>query len=68
MVDALASEYGWEPDRILDLPCDVTTQLTHAILHRKGVKVWRANSPQVESAPNLQSRLDSIFGKIDTVS
>jgi len=68
MVDALASEYGWEPDRILDLPCDVSAQLIHAILHRKGVKVWRANTPQVESTLSLQSRLDSIFGKIDTTN
>ena len=66
MVDALASEYGWTPDQIIDLPADVSAQLVHAFLHRKGVKVTRANAVRDESAPSLQNRLDSIFGQIDT--
>jgi hypothetical protein len=61
MVDSLASEYGWTPDQIIDLPSDVAAQLIHAILYRKGVKVWKGNPTRDESAPSLSERLNDIF-------
>ena len=60
MVDALASEYGWHPDYVLDLPCDVSAQLVHAILYRKGVKTHR-RAVREEAHEPLEDRLKSIF-------
>ena len=42
----IASEYGWSMDTILNLPCDITPQLMHAILWRKGIDTTlEANRP-----------------------
>lgn len=65
MIDALASEYGWSTEYIMGLPCDVSAMLVHAILYRKGIKTLRRSHERDESAGDLQSRLDGIFGKID---
>ena len=66
MTDALANEYGWSMEYILGLPVDVTAQLIHALLHRKGVKTHRRVLVRDESAGDLASRLDSIFRQVDT--
>jgi hypothetical protein len=65
MVDALASEYGWQPDLSLDLPVDVVAQLCHAILHRKGVRVFRSISEASTDEQPLAARLEGIWGKVD---
>jgi len=65
MVDALASEYGWSAEYIMDLPADVNSQLLHALLARKGCKPRYANLELDETAETLSGRLESIWGKID---
>ena len=66
MVDALASEYGWSIEYIMGVPCDVTAQLFHALLHRKGVVTRRANPLINQNEGSLHERLQGIFGQIDT--
>ncbi len=65
MVDSLAAEYGWNIEYILNLSEDVTTQLYHAILHRKGVTVWRNRMQTENRSESLSDRCRSIFGQID---
>jgi len=41
LIDLFASEYGWTAEEIDKLPIDETARLLHAILYRKGAKVYR---------------------------
>lgn len=61
LVDLLASEYGWQPEAILDMPIDQTPQLIHAILCRKGVKVFRTVADVDRTQQSLCDRIKSIF-------
>lgn len=61
LVDLLASEYGWKPDAILNMPIDQTPQLIHAILARKGVKVYRTTPDVERTQKSLSDRIKSIF-------
>lgn len=65
LVDLLASEYGWEPDAILNMPIDQTPQLIHAILARKGVKVYRTTPDVERTRQSLCDRIKSIFDSIE---
>ena len=65
LVDLLASEYGWEPDAILNMPIDQTPQLIHAILARKGVKVYRTTPDVERTQQSLSDRIKSIFDSIE---
>jgi len=62
----MAGEYGWKPEQILAMPIDQPPQLIHAMLHRKGIEVYRTNPEKDENAPNLSERLKAIFQPIDT--
>lgn len=64
-MDALASEYAWPIEYIMELPTDVTAQLIHAILHRKGVRTRLTTVSVDEQAEPLAGRLSAIWGKID---
>ena len=48
-----ASEYGWSIDQIDDIRIDVETELAHAILYRKGAKVYLTNLPKDRPEINL---------------
>jgi hypothetical protein len=61
MVDCLASEYGWSIDYAMGVPCDVSAQLLHAILYRKGVVVFRNQDGTGEPTGSLANKLESIF-------
>jgi hypothetical protein len=61
LVDLFASEYGWSADETMNKPLDQIPQLIHAILHRRGVRVFR-KTPQVDqSAPRLADRVKHVF-------
>ena len=48
-----ASEYGWGIEQIDDLRIDEETELAHAILYRKGAKVYFTNLPKERPEINL---------------
>ena len=61
MIDLLASEYGWTRETIMELPIDQTPQLVHAILVRKGVRVFRKSYEVDSSLPTLSERMRAIL-------
>ena len=65
MVDTLASEYGYKIEYIMDLPCDVVSQLIHAVLHRGGVRTFRKQFEKDNEAGTLSERLDAIWNQVD---
>ena len=65
MIDLIAGEYGWTADEILAMPIDQPPQLIHAMLHRRGVKVFKRSFEKDKEAPSLADRMKSIL-HIDT--
>jgi hypothetical protein len=65
MIDVLASEYGWSQSDIMDMPIDQPPQLIHAILSRRGVRVFRKTYQTESDAPSLSERMRTI---LDTVT
>ena len=68
MVDLLASEYHWTQEQIMETPVDQIAQLTHAIMHRKGVRAFFRHADKDESTPSLAERVRGIFAQVDTES
>lgn len=66
MIDMLASEYGWSIETISNIPIDQTTQLIHALLHRRGVKVFRKHYEVEASIESLADRIAKIMNFVDT--
>jgi hypothetical protein len=66
MIDLMAGEYGWQQEGIISMPIDQPPQLIHAMLVRRGVKVFRSKPIKDESAPSLSDRIKQIFQPIDT--
>ena len=67
MIDMLASEYGWSIETISNIPVDQTTQLIHALLHRRGVKVFRKRYEVEDSVESLADRIAKIMNSVDTI-
>ena len=65
MIDLLAGEYGWTTDQILDMPIDQPPQLIHAMLHRRGVKVFKRSFEKDDAMPSLSDRMKAIL-QVDT--
>lgn len=65
MVDALASEYGWDVEYVMSLPVDVVSQLLHALLARKGLRPRFIVDLVETPTKDLESRLSAIWGEID---
>ena len=63
MIDLMASEYGWETDDIMETPIDQIAQLVHAIMHRRGVRVYRSNITKAAGTPSLADRIKGIFAR-----
>lgn len=67
MIDMLASEYGWSIETISNIPVDQTTQLIHALLHRRGVKVFRKRYEVETNVESLADRIAKIMNSVDIV-
>jgi len=67
MVDMLASEYGWSIETISSIPIDQTSQLIHALLHRRGVKVFRKRYEIETNAEPLADRIARIMNSVDII-
>ena len=67
MIDMLASEYGWSIETISNIPVDQTTQLIHALLHRRGVKVFRKRYEVETSVESLADRIAKIMNSVDII-
>jgi hypothetical protein len=67
MVDMLASEYGWSIETIASIPIDQTTQLIHALLHRRGVKVFRKRYEVETDIEPLAERIAKIMNSVDII-
>jgi hypothetical protein len=65
VIDLLGSEYGWKAEDIMDTPIDQIAQLVHAIMHRRGVRVFRSHIEREKDAPSLADRMKSIFTQAD---
>jgi hypothetical protein len=65
MVDMLASEYGWSIETISNMPIDQTSQLIHALLHRKGVKVYLKTYEVDDQHESLADRIAKIMNLVD---
>ena len=65
IIDLMGSEYGWSADAIMDMPIDQTAQLVHAIMHRRGVRVFLKNPETDGTRQSLADRVRSIFEVID---
>jgi hypothetical protein len=68
MIDALASEYGWSIETIMETPLDQVAMLIHAALYRKGVRTFLRNPRKDPSAEPLTDRVAGIFAQIDTTA
>jgi len=67
MVDMLASEYGWSIETISSIPIDQTSQLIHALLHRRGVKVFRKRYEIETNVEPLADRIAKIMNSVDII-
>jgi hypothetical protein len=67
MVDMLASEYGWSIETIASIPIDQTSQLIHALLHRRGVKVFRKRYEVETDIESLSDRIAKIMNSVDII-
>ena len=67
MIDMLASEYGWTIETISSMPIDQTSQLIHALLHRKGVKVFRRRYEVEDDFEPLADRIAKIMQSVDII-
>jgi hypothetical protein len=67
MVDMLASEYGWSIETISDIPIDQSSQLIHALLHRRGVKVFRKRYEIETDIESLADRIAKIMSAVDII-
>jgi hypothetical protein len=67
MVDMLASEYGWSIETISSIPIDQTSQLIHALLHRRGVKVFRKRYEIETNVEPLADRIARIMNSVDII-
>ena len=67
MIDMLASEYGWSIETISNIPVDQTTQLIHALLHRRGVKVFRKRYEVETNVESLADRIAKIMNSVDII-
>ena len=67
MIDMLASEYGWSIETISNIPVDQTTQLIHALLHRRGIKVFRKRYEVEANVESLADRISKIMNSVDTI-
>ena len=67
MIDMLASEYGWTIETISSMPIDQTSQLIHAVLNRKGVKVFRRRYEVEDDFEPLADRIAKIMQSVDTI-
>jgi len=67
MVDMLASEYGWSIETISSIPIDQTSQLIHALLHRRGVKVFRKRYEIETNVEPLADRISRIMNLVDII-
>jgi hypothetical protein len=67
MVDMLASEYGWSIETISSIPIDQTSQLIHALLHRRGVKVFRKRYEIETNIEPLADRIAKIMNSVDII-
>ena len=67
MVDMLASEYGWSIETIASIPIDQTSQLIHALLHRRGVKVFRKRYEIETNIEPLADRIARIMNSVDII-
>ena len=67
MIDMLASEYGWTIETISSMPIDQTSQLIHALLHRRGVKVFRKRYEVEDDFEPLADRIAKIMQAVDTI-
>jgi len=67
MVDMLASEYGWNIETISSIPIDQTSQLIHALLHRRGVKVFRKRYEIETNVEPLADRIAKIMNLVDII-
>jgi len=67
MVDMLASEYGWSIETIASIPIDQTTQLIHALLHRRGIKVFRKRYEVETDVESLADRIAKIMNSVDII-
>jgi hypothetical protein len=67
MVDMLASEYGWSIETIASIPIDQTTQLIHALLHRRGIKVFRKRYEVETDIEPLADRIAKIMNSVDII-
>jgi hypothetical protein len=47
----------------MDLPIDITPLYVHAILNRRGIRVFKRHISKDSSAPSLKDKLADIFGK-----
>jgi hypothetical protein len=60
VVDLIASEYGWPRNEIRQLPMDEEARIIHAILFRKGARVFRKNITTEKITKSLADRLAEI--------
>ena len=67
MVDMLASEYGWSIETISSIPIDQTSQLIHALLHRRGIKVFRKRYEVETDVEPLADRIAKIMSLVDII-
>ena len=67
MIDMLASEYGWTIETISSMPIDQTSQLIHALLHRKGVKAFRRRYEVEDDFEPLADRIAKIMQSVDII-
>jgi hypothetical protein len=67
MVDMLASEYGWSIETIASIPIDQTSQLIHALLHRRGVKAFRKRYEIETNIEPLADRIARIMNSVDII-
>ena len=67
MVDMLASEYGWSIETIASIPIDQSSQLIHALLHRRGVKVFRKRYEVETDIEPLAHRIAKIMSAVDII-
>jgi hypothetical protein len=65
-VDLIASEYGWTINQIMETPIDITPQLEHAILTRRGVVCFYRTIIEGEAPKSLLSERAKLLGSIDT--
>lgn len=67
MIDMLASEYGWSIETIASIPIDQTSQLIHALLHRRGIKVFRKRYEVETDIEPLADRIAKIMNSVDII-